>query len=449
MADNFLDDGGSNSAPYETPGTSATTLTGLIAGTTVAVDEVIWVKSDHIEAYVANTTISPPAAATVASPQRLLCTSDWADTTPSTINSGAEIQTNGNYQIVFSKAWYLDGITFNPGGGGSPGTGNKTIFGDSTGGSNIVADNCLFKCGYTGATGIDILWLMVGSGSTYETAKITVNNSQFWVNHTNHSCCRLVGNASISMSGVSVHASSSAPAAFVNAGIGNGSFLKVNNSDLSACTNLVNITNLSSDIIFRNSKLPATITTGTSNGPGWSIKLINCDSGDTYTRHETHTYEGVLYVSTSIYATTTPAKLDATTSYSIKMAASANVSRYLPLYSEWFAVWNDAASYTPAIEILVEGDGATALDDDELWIEVDYNNDTGSPKGTRATTLPGILTTPSAVSAGTTAWTGDLYSTERTHKLTVGAFTPDKPGWVYMRVALAKPSAAIYVNPPR
>lgn len=179
--------------------------------------------------------------------------------------------------------------------------------------------------------------------------------------------------------------------------------------------------------------------------------LINCDSGDTYTRNERHGYEGLWSVTPTIYATTDHADMStaAGDSYSIKMASSANVSRHLPLYSQWMQVWVDASAYTPSIEVLVSADGAAALNSDELWLEVDYNSGTDSPLGSRLATCPDIITAGTAVADGTTAWTGDGYTAERTHRLTVAAITPDKPGFVNMRVALAKPSTIIYVNPPR
>jgi len=181
------------------------------------------------------------------------------------------------------------------------------------------------------------------------------------------------------------------------------------------------------------------------------VALTNSDSGDTYTRYEENQYEGIWSVATTIYATTTPADMSSAASdnFSIKMATSANVSRHLPLYSQWMEVPVDAVAYTPAIEVLVGADGAAALNTDELWIEVDYNSGVDSPLGTRLTTLPDLITSGSAVAAGTTAWTGDGYTTERTHKLSTAQITPDKPGFVMMRVALGKPSTIIYVNPPR
>jgi hypothetical protein len=253
-----------------------------------------------------------------------------------------------------------------------------------------------------------------------------------------------------------IHASSLAPTVFFKTAQNAVFDLIIDNSDL-ASKNVGGLLGVSTGCIgnvkLKSSKILASTlrTSGTSPHPGYCVTLINCDSGDTHTNHEQHEYEGVWSVSTTIYATTNPADMSvgANDTYSIKMAASANVSRHLPLYSQWMEVWNDGTAYTPAIEILVQGDGAAALLSDELWIEVDYNSGTDSPLGTRLTTCPGLLTAGSAVAAGTTAWTGDGYSTERTHKLSTTAITPDKPGYIKMRVALAKPSSAVYVNPPR
>jgi len=228
------------------------------------------------------------------------------------------------------------------------------------------------------------------------------------------------------------------------------------NSDLSALayTNLVGVssnTEASGTIDFVRCKLRSgvTIVGGTWTGPGLRVRLLDCDYNNTNTRYEAHEYHGTIVTNTSIYATTDPAS-DGTTPYSHEMTTNAYASRYLPLCSEWYERWaTGGTAISPSIEILVSGDGAAALKDSEVWIEVQYQNDSTSPKGSTVTDAPAqIIDAGTEQAAGTTAWTGDNYTTERTHKLALASsITPNKSSYVRARVCLGKPNTKIYVDP--
>lgn len=451
MGHKYLNDDGTPSAPYESTTDAATTLSSLLSGTTVAVNEHIWVKSDHVDnSYTANTTFaSSLTGATVSSPQRLLSTADW-DASPTSLTAGAVIGTTGGCYITFSGVWYFDGITFGP-NGGTPTNSSSTRFGDATGPTYITANNCTFKSDYASSNTAFCLILTTLINPTVEPSQFILNNAVFYPGHANTYLMQFLGTFSAEINNMSFHASGATPTSLINPTLGAFAHVSITDSDLSgkAWTNLINFPTANGfvDITLRNCKLPSgvTIVTGTPQGPYGTVRLINCDSGDTWTRHEEHSYQGVWSVITTVYADTDPALFKASEEYSIKMVSSAKASRFLPLYSQWFCVWNDAAAYTPAIEVLVDG-AVAALDNDELWLEVDYNSGSDSPLGTRVTTCPGLLETPASVADGTTTWTGD---TGWDHKLSTAQITPDKPGFIWMRVALAKASTTIYVNPPR
>ncbi len=450
MAHKYLNDDGGNSAPYESTTNAATTLSGLLAGTTVAVDEHIWVKSDHVDnGYTAHTTFSSHSGATPSSPQRLLSTSDW-DASPTTLNSGAIIGTNGGYAITFEGCWYLDGLTLGL-NAGTPDTTSTTRFGTRIGPSCVTAQDCTFQCDYTLTNAAYCLWLTTAVSTAVEVSVFTLLNPVFYPNVANTSLLFFYGSCTVAIDNMSFHASATAPNTLFRSGLGSNVKMAVTNSDLSgkAWTNLIEFPAAHGvvDLTLRNCKLPSgvTIVNSSAVGPYGTVRLINCDSGDTWTRHEEHSYQGVWSVITTVYADTDPALFKASEEYSIKMVSSANASRFLPLYSQWMPLWNDAAAYTPAIEVLVDG-AVAALDNDELWLEVDYNSGSDSPLGTRVTTCPGLLETPASVADGTTTWTGD---TGWDHKLSTAQITPDKPGFIWIRVALAKASTTIYVNPPR
>lgn len=451
MADKFLYHGGSNTAPYETPATAATTLAGLLAGTTVAAGEKIWVKSDHLEQTGAAVTLTSEGA-TASAPLQLFCTDEWTST-PATLATGAIISTSGtsSYSLTLSGFWNMYGITLSANyltsGQGA------IILGDTNGPHRIILNSCTLLASAVQSSSSISTNAALASGT--DTMLLEFIDVKLFFRHASQGL-RIASMSKVLIDNLSLDSGSTVPSALIYVAAQSVSLVELSNSDFSsyAISNIVTPGANGCIIKINNCKFPsgATVLSGDFTQPGGGVLIINCDSGDTYTRHELHGYEGVWSVAPTIYATTTPADMSAGTgdSYSIKMAASANVSKHLPLYSQWMQVWNDGTSYTPSIEVLVGADGATALTVNEMWLEVDYNSGTDSPLGTRVTTQPGLLdASTTAVAAGTTAWTGDGYTTERTHKLSTAAITPDKPGWIYMRVALAKPSTTIYVNPPR
>lgn len=452
MADKFLYHGGNNIAPYETPADAATTLAGLLAGTVVAEDETIWVKNDHLESAVVSTTFTSEGA-TAQKPLKVLCTNDWV-ALPSSLSTGAIIATTGNYALFISGNWLFHGITFNPCITGLAGSSSNTTVCYSVNGPHT---QFFSSCTFVGMSHVAAHPIIMGNSANTGNDASTAVFSDCAVKFGNTSARLNVKNGKYSFNNLSFVPGSFIPTSLFNSQNYAALEVMVTNSDWGSVSigSLVDPSaGFNGRFTFRNCKCNALTTaeSGVWTAPGSEVLLINSSSGDNHWTHEGHGYEGGWSVSTSIFATTTPADMSSVASdnFSIQMVSSANVSRHLPLYSQWFAVPNDGVAYVPAIEVLAgDSDINSALNSDELWLEVDYNNDTTSPLGTRLTTLPDLITVGPAVSVGTTAWTGDTYDPERTHKLTVSEIIPDKPGYILMRVALGKPSTIIYVNPPR
>jgi hypothetical protein len=177
------------------------------------------------------------------------------------------------------------------------------------------------------------------------------------------------------------------------------------------------------------------------------IRLLDCDSANTNIRYEVYDSGGVVRTSNTIYPSVDPAT-DGTTTYSHSITTSTLASNSLPMYSDWIERWAEGGvSITPSIEVLVGADGGPALNNNELWIEVEYQSDSTSPLGSTLSTRGPKLGTPSAVPSGTVSWTGHGFSSPVTHSLSVGPITPNKSGFVRARVAFAKPSSTIYYDP--
>jgi len=111
-----------------------------------------------------------------------------------------------------------------------------------------------------------------------------------------------------------------------------------------------------------------------------------------------------------------------------------------------FSVYNSStgSSLTATVEILT--DSETNLQDDEVWLEIDYQGTSGFPKGTRGTDrMTDITSTPADQTDSSETWDTTGMTNPNTQKLVV-TFTPQEVGYVHARVMLAK-AATVYVDP--
>jgi hypothetical protein len=232
----------------------------------------------------------------------------------------------------------------------------------------------------------------------------------------------------------------------------------VKNSDVSNCTNLVDVSVDNNTVFnFVNCIVPSTITTGTH--PGIGAGTVTCyGCGASINEIPFYYYyldgSGVISSNTGVYLTTGGATVaDAggtATAVSQMMVASANANQYWPLCTEYINVYiPSTGSKTFSIK-LATTDGV--LKDIEAWLEVEFMGDAAHCRTSVAITAPavGSTNTVNVLSAGSNltdtaeAWTG--ITSEYTHTLSK-TVTVNQIGWARARVCLAKPSITIYVNP--
>lgn len=450
---------GSEVSPYDTVAGAASSLAQILAlnggaNAVVCATENIYVINTHNE-----TNIAPSATLTWTSPStapqvplKVICVTNL--TTPTTLSTGAIFNLSTNYNARIDGSFYFDGPVLTA---SYTNSGCAFILGYTTAGPySQTFENCTFNTHPTSSSPSFKLFNSTGQYGVTESS-LTLKDSTINC-ATAFAAFTVQGLGNIYINKLSIDpASSATPESIFSLLSNTQAQIRVTNSDLTGkgWTYLVDSTATTGqlgDIFLRNCALPSGTSwlKGSPSTPSHvlTITAVNCSSADSWTAHEyVNERTGVCSVNTSVYTNTSPAEMSSSAgdTYSIKMVTTADVSRFLPLLSEWMCVWNDAADYTPSVEVLVSGASA-ALNSDELWIEVDYNSGTDSPLGTRLTTLPGVLTAGSAVADGTTTWTG---ATGWDHKLSTAQITPDKPGYVWIRVALAKPSTTIYVNPAR
>jgi hypothetical protein len=133
---------------------------------------------------------------------------------------------------------------------------------------------------------------------------------------------------------------------------------------------------------------------------------------------------------------------------SFKMVSNASaLYPHQPLRSSEIYVPIVAADVGVSKTITVElvHDSATALKDDEVWLECEYP--TTSPPATHINDrTANVLTTSANQASSAATWTTTGLSSPNTQKVAV-TFTPDRVGTAFCRVALAKASKTIYVSP--
>jgi hypothetical protein len=217
-------------------------------------------------------------------------------------------------------------------------------------------------------------------------------------------------------------------------------------------TSLFKVSNVGfANMIIERCKLPSAAGFVIRDG-NWqkifqgAVRLHHCSSGNKYYDFHEDRPEGTVESETIVVRT--GGASDGTTPQSHKMISSGSALDNLnSLESPPIVVWNSAATEkTFTIECLV--DSATNLQNDEVWMELEYPADNSSGLGAVARDKCAFLGTPADKSAGVgdENWTTTELSNPNSFKCFV-TVTPGKAGPVTARIYLAKASTTIYVDP--
>jgi len=395
--------------------------------------DTIWVSQNHNETTAAAITIA--IANTVAAPGKILCGNDGA-APPTALATTAVVSTTGasaiNIGNGIAQFTYVYGITFKSGSAanaaniaiGHPGeyescvfwlnntsTSSRVTFGGT---SNIVLTNCGFKFGAAGQ-------------SLTSTA-----------------------NGEITINGGSILSGGTSPTAFI--GSANNQNIRINGFDFSNASSSMNVVGSGGDvqkITLRDCKMPASWSgVLNSSAPGVSsiCEMFNCDSGDTNYRYRKATQFGTIQDETTLVRT--GGASDGSTTYSLKMVTNANGEYPVStLGSPEIVKWNSTtgSAITATIEILF--DSATALKDDEVWLEVMYLGASGVPLASFISDAKAnVLATAADQTSSSVTWTTTGMANPNKRSLGV-TFTPQEAGFIHAVVKLAKASTTVYVDP--
>ncbi|NIT14586.1 MAG: hypothetical protein GTN99_10200 [Candidatus Dadabacteria bacterium] len=222
-------------------------------------------------------------------------------------------------------------------------------------------------------------------------------------------------------------------------------------SGMGTSTNILNTTGgAGNHLIMRNSKLPASwagsFTSAAPTSPGTEILINNVDSGDTNYKLYRETIYGTIVDETTIVKDSGAS--DGTTQLSWKMDGGSNPEwNFFTLITPEIVKWNETTGSSITVTVDFIHDSLTALQDDEIWLEVQYLGTSGFPLSVFVDDAASdYLATPANQTASSSTWTTTGLTNPNEQELSV-SFTPQEKGFIHAKVHLAKASYTVYVDP--
>jgi hypothetical protein len=431
---------GSDSNNGTTWALAKATLAGALA--VAAAGDTIYVSQAHAEAAV---TSPWNMLGTNASPLRVVCGNDGAQP-PTAIATSASISSTTTNPVGWgAESFYVYGVTFNAGAGG---VNAGFYFGNQSPDSKKAQYR---KCQFINiATGGNCPWAM---GATSNNAPLHVEWLDCNIQAANASNTILITDAYFHWRGGAV-LSGTAMTSLVspsNDAPRSGNFI-IEGVDLSLIGTTCDIVAAGAagfyKGIVRNCILPTSWTgnlAASMVAPGQRMEMYNCDSGATNYRLFIQQFEG------SVRDETTKVKTggasDGTTPLSWKMATTSNANYpSQSLYSPEVVQWNALTGSVRTVTVDFLHDNVTGLNNNDIWLEVQYLSATGTPLGTFVDSAPDVLTAGSACASSSATWTTTGLTNPNKQKLVV-TFTPQEKGFIHAKVHMGKASYTVYVDP--
>lgn len=398
MALYYYDDGGNNTAPYDTFVKAAPALATIIA-VPLAVGEHIRMGNDTAgEALGADTTYTFPG--TTANPNYLVSVDRINNNAPL---AGGIISAITPKTITINGSVYIFGVTFNL---ATTTAGNGYLKIAQVAGNACVLDTCKIVFVGSGAGSYFAI------GTTTVAGRVLIKNTT--IKYSNAAQRITVGYCNVIIDGLIIDpASSAAPTGLISTLQGYCSTTIIQNSDLSAgAQGIVLLPATASGplrVMVRNCKLPANwngtlVAGGAITSIHYRAEMYNCDSGDTNYRILINDYYAQLVQETTLVAAS--GATDGTTRLSWKVVTTANANQVNPFYCPEMKGWNDTEGTQRKCTVEIIHNCAALLNNNEAWLDVDASQDTGDPLYAKSTNKVADLeyTAPAAQTASTKAW---------------------------------------------
>ncbi len=368
-------------------------------------------------------------------------------------NAGATISTSTAVNLIANGFIYAYGLIFNAGDAGS---GDQCQI--TWGSSNSLNHGQIWeKCTVNFGAVSGISKLNLGAIGTNVLSRVFIDVKDLTISHeTAGSQVIELQGGHIYINGLTTTGTPNASALgfFTSVGSGrNSGGVLIENFDVSAtdlsASALMGVAGITDrTVIFRNGKIPDdALTIGTF--PGMSsmrVMVHNVDSGDSNYRLAQHTWQGSTVTQTVTRIRSGGATTKAGTAYSWLMTGTANTQLYAPLVSPEISKYNATvgSAITATIEIL--HDSLTNLQDDDIWVEINYLGTSGVPLGTLISDrMTNVLSTPVDQTSSSVTWDTTSMTNPNKQKLAV-TFTPQEAGYINAKV-MFNGSTTVYVDP--
>jgi hypothetical protein len=440
MTDRFIDN--------FTPGSGGDGLSWANAELTAAAVDAADAAGDrwlfdyrHSESTAGAVTLA--VAGTLASPSQLLSVTQSGGAGVSSLTAGAIISTTGANALSLTGNFYAFGLNFQS---GSSSFNANLNCGTSSSIDRQVYEDCTLHLSNTSTNSR----ISLGGGSQ------AGSSSYEWVNcivrFGSASQFILVASGQFVWRGGGLSASGTDPTYLLNAGARPNRVL-LEGLDLSEGATGMNLFATSGNgnlITIRNCKLPASWSGSLWNTVpttmGARAEMYNCSASDTNYALWVEDYAGSIKHETT--RVKTGGASDGTTPLSWVMASSANAEYpAIILRSPEIQKWNETTGSAITVTVDFLHDSATNLQDDEIWLEVEYLGTSGFPLAVFADdAVADVIATPADQTTSAATWTTTGMANPNEQKLSV-TFTPQEKGLIIARVCVGLASKTVYIDP--
>jgi hypothetical protein len=427
----YVDDGGSNTSPYDTWAKAAPNLKTLDTAVALAAGDIIYIGHNSIDSTAAGATTL--TMATADPPVRIISATQGSD--PVAFQAGSANQIANNSTINFDGAVVLNGLKIVTAGNyGLSNDANET-------GEMRDCSVALGANGYFGGSGeqqprrfVNLTIDLSADGTSQRTGEVVDASA---------------GNYTVDIAGLS----------FVNAGYRSAVVFsdaiggRISGADFSGFTYSTTCEIVAPGALPINLEYCKTaetwtpMTTARPAQDGGLVTFVNVGPADSPTSLIRRNYNGDLIASAAIYRTGGAAPEGVSTAWLI--TTESTCTEVAPLVLPWLYGTVEAGSKTFTVHITND---TADLTDAEAWLEVEYLGTSDSPMSTIASDRrANLIATAAAQTDDTTStWNGTGPSFTYKQKLAVTA-TVGEAGLYRARVVVGKASIAssayFYVDP--
>jgi hypothetical protein len=429
--------------------------TWALAKATIAGADAVDAAGDRINvsqvhAETAGASVIIAYAGTILNPTKLVCGNDAnAPPTAGVTTPTASVTATGAFSISLGGVGlYCRGIIFNA----SSGATSQALIANATGGSRHEYEYCNFINPGTGASGT----VQFGpAGSTAPTETI-VNKCGFKFGAAGHVIAPF---SKLRINGGSLLAGGTSPTNLVGGtAINRGVDVIVTGFDLSnasAGINLVLGGSVSGTglVLFRNCKLPSSwsgaLVSAAYSQMGQRAEMRDCWSTTLDYKYQMADGAGVGSDDSTVYENIGGAFQ--ATPFSWKFVTNTNCkypSHYLESTEFGTYIGVVPAGGTATITVEFMHDSLTALNNDQIWLEIFSKADASSPLATfNSTRLDDQYTSAAAVTTSTATWTGSGGLTNPNKQKLSMSVSIARTGMLYARVCIAVTSKTLWLQP--